>query len=345
MERLISTALVFTAVFVLISCGEDSSNLSLKCTDIDAYKCTKDNHSKYCDSNGTWVEIEYCEYGCNISTGKCFPSSGNGSGNSGSDDYSGNDDYSGDDSSTCSGASFRCKNENLSQRCWEGSWANFEECTNGKKCDPASGKCAAPKSDDEQDYENTNCATNNEGKSCDTDDSCGECMICVNGICTKGCEDDADCYDFAGTLCNKRLARCLNPLASGQVCFETNCKSGCCYAEKGLSALRCLTIPTPAICGQCKQGEIYSPEDNACIPSACSPTTDNCPSINSGSTTPASKCFGCNKSTLLCEAQSSTSGCMEGQIINMKECIPSGKRCNENQTCCSGFACIEGFCY
>lgn len=190
------------------------------------------------------------------------------------------------------------------------------------------------------------CATSNQGKSCDTDDSCGECMICVSGTCIKGCEDDSECTAFTGTKCNTKLARCVNPIASGQACSETTCATGCCYAEKGLSALKCLPSPTPATCGMCKQGEIYSPEDNACIVAACSATTDNCPSLNSGSTTPAAKCFECDKSAFVCKANTSTSGCSAGTVINAAQCVPAGQQCVEGVSeCCSGMPCVQGYCY
>ena len=188
------------------------------------------------------------------------------------------------------------------------------------------------------------CALSNQGISCDTDDSCGACMICVSGTCIKGCETASDCS--TGTQCNTKLARCVNPVASGQACSETNCPSGCCYAERGLSGLKCLPSPTPATCGMCKQGEIYSPEDNACITAACSATTDNCPSLNAGSTSPDPKCFACDKSSFICKADTTSSGCSAGSVINAAQCVPAGQQCVEGVSeCCSGMPCVQGYCY
>ena len=190
------------------------------------------------------------------------------------------------------------------------------------------------------------CETQNEGLSCTTDSECGACMICVTGgKCAKGCKSDADCTMVPGLKCNTKLARCLNINASNKACIEANCPTGCCYAEKGLSGLKCAAQASPATCGLCANGEIYSPDESKCLPAACSTTTDNCPSLNSSSTNPPSKCFECNGEQV-CKAKTSTSGCSAGVVINAAQCVPAGQQCVEGiSECCSGMPCVQGYCY
>ena len=191
----------------------------------------------------------------------------------------------------------------------------------------------------------TNCNTAALNQTCQTDDDCGACMICTaGGRCIKGCTKNEDCR-VTGTECNTKLARCVNTTASAHACSETNCPKGCCYAEKGLSGLKCLTTPNPGTCGLCAQGEIYSPEDSKCITAACSATTDNCPSLNSSSSNPPAKCYAC-QSDLICKPSTKTSGCSAGTVINAAQCVPAGQQCVEGVSeCCSGMPCVQGYCY
>lgn len=192
------------------------------------------------------------------------------------------------------------------------------------------------------------CATEKQGQSCTTDDECGNCMICLRGgICAKGCVNDADCTMQPGLYCNKKLARCLNIYASNKACSETNCPTGCCYAEKGLSGLKCAREASPAKCGLCNQGAVWSPEDSQCYSAVCSTTTDNCPSFNKDSVNPPADCYKCRPGELICQTTTAKSGCSaSGYIINTAQCIPSGQRCEEGITeCCSGMPCISGYCY
>ena len=202
-----------------------------------------------------------------------------------------------------------------------------------------------PTYDDSEDNSD-GCAENNLGKQCTTDTDCGACMICISGgKCAKGCTSDSDC-SLTGTHCNIKLARCLNIYASNSACSEANCPTGCCYAEKGLTGLRCAPSASPATCGLCNQNAVYSPSDSKCLATACSSTTDDCPSINSGATNPPAKCYSCKAGELVCKANTATSGCSAGFIVNMNECIPSGRQCIEGVSeCCSGMPCIQGFCY
>ena len=236
-------------------------------------------------------------------------------------------------------------------------------CNEGLLCDENSNSCVK-----EEDFANDNdsytdsdttlnpdsdnepegCADYNIGKLCTTDNECGACMICVTGgKCAKGCTSDADCK-ITGTKCNKKLARCLSIYASNKACSEAACPSGCCYAEKGLTGIKCATgiHATPAQCGLCPQNQIYSPEDSKCVNAVCSTITDDCPSINSESVNPPSKCYECKSGEYICKAKTSTSGCSAGSIINLQECVPSGRLCIEGiNNCCSGAPCIEGYCY
>lgn len=190
-----------------------------------------------------------------------------------------------------------------------------------------------------------NCADTN-GLSCTTDSDCGNCMICITGgKCAKGCMSDEDCTMAVGLKCNKKLNRCLNVFATNKACSEDKC-NGCCYTEKGLSELKCSTTQSPAVCGLCPNGEIYSAEDSKCISAVCSTTTDNCPSLNSGSTKPQPKCFECQSGELICKAKTTTSGCSAGVVINAAQCIPAGQNCIDSiSECCSGMPCVEGYCY
>jgi hypothetical protein len=199
--------------------------------------------------------------------------------------------------------------------------------------------------DDDVSETSDNCA-DTKGLSCTTDTDCGNCMICVKGgRCAKGCKNDDDCLGFIGTKCNTKLARCLNIYGSNKICGETNCPTGCCYAEKGLSGLKCEKNATPTICGLCSLGEIFSPEESKCISAVCSTTTDNCPSINSSSSNPPSKCFKCD-SELICKANTTSSGCSAGSVINATQCVPAGQNCVEGiSECCSGMPCVQGYCY
>ena len=201
-------------------------------------------------------------------------------------------------------------------------------------------------SESENESGNEECATNTAGQSCTSDEECGNCMICVSAKCAKGCTSDSDCQMSVGLKCNKNLARCVNVVASNKACSESNCPSGCCYAEKGLSGIKCSSSANVSTCGLCSQGEIYSPSDSKCLPAACSTTTDNCSSINQGASNPPAKCYSCKAGDFTCQKNTTTSGCSAGMIINMNQCIPSGQQCVEGLSeCCSGMPCIEGFCY
>lgn len=193
-----------------------------------------------------------------------------------------------------------------------------------------------------------NCANENLGKQCTTDNDCGACMICVTGgKCVKGCTKDEECT-MTGTKCNKKLARCVSIYASSKACDEANCPTGCCYAEKGLAGLKCATgaEATAAKCGLCPQNQIYSPDDSKCVNAVCSLTTDDCPSINAGATNPPAKCYACKSGEYICKANTSTSGCSAGVVINAAQCVPAGQQCVEGVSeCCSGMPCVQGYCY
>ena len=182
--------------------------------------------------------------------------------------------------------------------------------------------------------------------SCTVDSDCETGNICTSDSkCVKGCSTDEDCGSYAGTYCNKKLARCVNFYASNSACSEANCQQGCCYAERGLGGMRCSAEQNPATCGHCDQGRVYSPEDSRCLDAACSTTTDNCSILNNGSFNPPARCFRCHAGEYICKASATTSGCSSGRVINAKVCIPSGSECNAATECCSGMPCVNGFCY
>ena len=194
---------------------------------------------------------------------------------------------------------------------------------------------------------NTGCETANLGNTCSVDSDCGRCMICTKGgKCTKGCIANADCTMATGLKCNKKLARCTNVYASSQACGETKCPAGCCYAEKGLTAVKCLAIPEASKCGNCPQSEIYIPSESKCVSAVCSTITDNCPVLNAASTSPKPSCFGCESGAFICKADSGTSGCSSGVLVNVFLCMPAGRKCSDGASqCCSGMPCIQGYCY
>lgn len=278
----------------------------------------------------------------------------------------GGDSSSGSAKTHCVENAFRCIDKTL-QKCEDSSWTTVEKCTG--KCNNELGKCENGNSDnnsensgdnqddysgnsenDTEDNSGNNSGDNascddTEGKNCDTDKTCGACMICVSGICQKGCTSDSDC-GIVGTNCNKKLARCVNIYASRGACNEENCPTGCCYADKGLTGLKCAKTPNPETCGLCNQNAIFSPMDQKCVNAVCSTTSDNCPAINSESTNPPSYCYECRVGELLCSTTSSKAGCSAAALINMNECTPSGRKCDgKTDKCCSGMPCIEGYCY
>ena len=197
------------------------------------------------------------------------------------------------------------------------------------------------------DTDPSGCAYDRQGNTCTTDKECGSCMICASAKCVRGCTNNNDCEAVlpnSGLKCNKKLARCVNIYGSNQACSETNCPIGCCYAKKGLSALRCEANPNISTCGVCAQGKIYSPEDGGtCIPAVCSSIDDNCPSINAGATKPS--CYVCKTSALIC-AKNNTYGCSSTTVVNTAQCVPAGQMCIEGvDNCCSGNPCVNGYCY
>lgn len=305
--------LCFVALIFVVGCGNSSTSSSSGSTSATTckkgtYECKERNGKELSRycEDGSHWKKAECDDGCNESTGKCY--------GDGSDSY--DDDYD-DDTDT------------------------DPTSTDPTYVDPTDDEPEDPVPSD-------GCANDNLGKQCTTDNDCGACMICVTGgKCVKGCTSDSDC-SLTGTHCNIKLARCLNIYASNSACSEANCPTGCCYAEKGLTGLRCAagSSATAATCGLCPQYQIYSPSDSKCLAAACSSTTDDCPSINSGATNPPAKCYSCKAGELVCKANTATSGCSAGFIVNMNECVPSGRQCIEGVSeCCSGMPCIQGFCY
>lgn len=186
------------------------------------------------------------------------------------------------------------------------------------------------------------CATSNLGKNCKIDGDCGACLICVNAKCAEGCQGDGDCSSYTGTTCNKKLARCVNTVGSSGACNETNCPAGCCYADKGFKTLKCLASAALQTCGICPQGQVYM-DGKQCIPSACKVEDGKCKTYNS--TEVRADCYECKTGDLVCYDNPSCNTGSALLLLNAKECIPAGDVCSENDTCCSGQPCIQGYCY
>jgi len=191
-----------------------------------------------------------------------------------------------------------------------------------------------------------NCNTYNIGRNCLAPDECGACLICVKAKCQIGCLRDDDCAAYPGTLCNRKLARCLNVVASDGACNETNCPDGCCYAEKGFRELRCLQSPELTKCSVCDQGEVNMGE-GYCVPAACSTTDTKCQDYNTYTgKTPA--CYECKGNELICYEDCNNPGCDCGTTlmpVNLRKCVAAGETCTKNDECCSNQPCIQGFCY
>jgi len=196
----------------------------------------------------------------------------------------------------------------------------------------------------DEDTPDDSCDTESIGQNCALDNECGNCNICVSGKCSKGCEVDADCRMYTGLKCNKKLNRCTNVYASLQACGEIKCPTGCCYAGEGLTSVKCLTTPVAYICGLCANGEIYMPDQSKCIPAVCSATSDNCPTLNSGSIDPAPECFECKSGIFICEDTACDDS--SGFPVNVATCTPAGEECVSGlmSNCCSGLPCIDGYC-
>ena len=182
---------------------------------------------------------------------------------------------------------------------------------------------------------------------CSTDLECkaggDKSAICVVAKCQPGCKSDADCKGFPGTKCNVALGRCLNLGASSYACDSKKCPSGCCYAVKGFTEVKCSKTAKVTICGLCKQGEIFL-EGKDCIPAACSTSNDQCPSYNKAESD--SDCFKCEAGELVCKKDANCNTGTGGVVFtNVVKCISAGQMCVPGQKCCSGQPCIQGFCY
>lgn len=180
------------------------------------------------------------------------------------------------------------------------------------------------------------------GDNCKLDADCGAPYICVKAKCQKGCTTDADCTNYLNTTCNTKLGRCLNTAASEGACNETNCASGCCYAEKGFRGLKCATTGTLNVCGICSQGEVYM-NGSQCVTSACKVGETKCQTYNSYD--PCSECFECKTGDFLCSQNTQCTCGSALMMVNVMECVPAGERCSAKDTCCSGMPCIQGYCY
>lgn len=179
------------------------------------------------------------------------------------------------------------------------------------------------------------------GGSCKLDSECAP-NICVKAKCALGCTGDGDCANYPNTTCNTKLGRCLNTAASEGACNETNCPSGCCYAEKGFAGLKCLTTGALNTCGICAQGEVYM-EGKQCVAAACKVGETKCQTYNSSD--PCSECFECKTGDFLCTQNPQCSCGSALMMVNVMECVPAGEKCAAKDTCCSGMPCIQGYCY
>ena len=125
--------LIFMFTFLFASCSEESntnsgsSSSTITCNR-GTYECKTKNDgtetSRYCEDGLHW-STEICYDGCNESTGRCYGDEGQ-------------DDPHGDSTCLVEGA-FQCSG-NISQKCLDSRWINFQQCNNG--CNSATGKCS-----------------------------------------------------------------------------------------------------------------------------------------------------------------------------------------------------------
>ena len=174
------------------------------------HKCIESS-TYYC-SNGYWTDDEYCTYGCNTSTGKCYSGS-NGGGSS----------------SECSYGQHKCSGSST-YYCSNGYWEYDEYCTYG--CNTSTGKC-----NDERDTEPTvectpgeyACDDNNVSYFCTSWGTWSENVDCKNDYRYDKCN-----YLTGKCNCTVGLYRCFNQYSSwkcndGQeyelyeVCSDSEC--------------------------------------------------------------------------------------------------------------------------
>ena len=298
------------------------------------YDCTpaskqcNGNIPQTCSSSGKWTNGSSCTYGCNTSTGTCYPDCAPGTNNcesnkyytcsnSGSWDFTMNCPNGCDDSGcyACAPSTKRC-NGNISQTCSSsGSWTNGSSCTYG--CNPSNGECypnCAPGSKQcngniPQLCDNSGNWT--EGLACSTSNqicSAGDCTDCSSNqhVYNNTCEDDSPFH------CNSHGSECgLNEI----------CSSGSCTS-----------------CGT--RYHVYS---NTCEINDSS----NCGSHGKICTTldfPNSLSVTCNVNSGQCEVKRCESGYTVDSLTNscISTCVAQGKVDCGGGTCCQCAAACPG---
>ncbi len=236
--------------------------------------------------------------------------------------------------------------------------ADTVECPEGEVCDPGTGECVEPCTDDAGCDDGAFC---NGTETCDTDT--GQCNVgeapcvepqvcdeeadaCVDCLDDAGCDDGDNCTTDACTdgactndpvvcdagVCNPDDGQCVECLGDGdcaenEVCINNNCVAQClmdadCDDGDGCTTDRCL-LET----GLCESVAVVCEDDGdlctteACVDGACGSTPVECPEGQS-----------CNSETGDCEE---VAACVEDADCD------DGLFCNGAETCVDG-ACVAG---
>lgn len=171
MKKVLVVFALFCVMVFMAGCGGGSNNGdggtsgnsvcsygTYECQGNDSYFCGYGNGS----NDLTWLLSEYCNSGCDYTSGKCFPKSDDGDNGSGGN--------GGNNNTECTSGKFKCI-ESESYYCNSlGSWVYDARCENG--CDSATGKCKSNSNDnadsgDSSDSESDNSDSNDSSDSAD----------------------------------------------------------------------------------------------------------------------------------------------------------------------------------
>lgn len=237
MKKLIFSITIFTAMFLMIACGgSDSKNNdnnnqnqssgvctygTYECHGEDLYFCGYGNNS----NDLIWLLSQECESGCDTETSSC----------------------------KCSEGFFRCVGD-MSQKCHEEIWRNYELCTEENPCNTRTGKCAEDSNSGNGDYEDpSNSDSESEEPTCEVDDnltwsSKSESMMTWEqaiSYCENLSEEGVSDWRLP-TICELRSLI--------QNCPATEIDGSCTFTDNCLNVTKCINTD----CIGCSGEEVYS---------------------------------------------------------------------------------------